>query len=201
MELLIFVLSFAIIVASTLITLIFYLTIKLPPLPAPPPLSTSPPSTSPPSTPEKIVENAIYDKIGPVALRIKIAFEMLIGAGLVFLIVIKFSHHLAYFMDQTKGTNGTNGNDFLHTFVYNVPTLDMVGLALAYATAIELAYTLFTANLDEALNPVIMGLAAAILFIVSTRTSSFNINSGIELAIASLALAGLFAVRKFLLKL
>jgi len=44
-----------------------------------------------------------------------------------------------------------------------MPVLEMVSIALGAATAVELAYMLFTPGPDEALQPVLMGVAAFIL--------------------------------------
>ena len=84
-------------------------------------------------------------------------------------------------------------------WVFRLPTLDMVGQALAYSAGIELAYTLFTPGPDEALDPVMMGLAAAILLGVS-QIEKLTVPGGVSAMLYCIALAGLFAIRKWLIE-
>lgn len=75
--------------------------------------------------------------------------------------------------------------------------LEPVAIVLSFSAAVDLAYALFTTGPDEAIDPVIIAVAAAILFSVST----VDINHLIELsragaiAILVLVLGGLFVVR------
>jgi hypothetical protein len=52
----------------------------------------------------------------------------------------------------------------------------VVGGGLATAAAIELAYTLFTAGPDEALDPVMLGLSAALILQLG-KAKSFRLGS------------------------
>lgn len=149
------------------------------------------------------VTNAVYDRIQPFALITKIVIQTFIGFGLTVLIILKFSHHSVDFITNKPILNSNpnpNMTDILSKYVYNLPTLDIVGLALAYATAIELAYALFTDDLDEAITPLITGIAATILIIISRPNFNLDINSAIGIAIAVLALAGLFIIKNRLVK-
>lgn len=74
----------------------------------------------------------------------------------------------------------------------------LIAYALAIAAAIELAYTLFTPGPDEALDPLMLGLSAGILLLLSQT----GISVGIQYAgviIGVLALGGLFLIRRHLL--
>jgi hypothetical protein len=72
-----------------------------------------------------------------------------------------------------------------------------IGLALAVATAIELAYTLYSDGPDEALNPVMLGLAAALLIQLG-QVERFELKQAAAAALYVAALAALFAVRRYL---
>jgi hypothetical protein len=49
-----------------------------------------------------------------------------------------------------------------------------IGFALAAAAVVELAYTLFTHGPDEALNPLILGVGAAILIQLNREPMDVN---------------------------
>jgi hypothetical protein len=61
---------------------------------------------------------------------------------------------------------------------------------------VELAYTLFTEGPEEAVEPVIMGLAAAMLLGFS-KLSSIDVLAGIGAIAFVIALAGLFLIRHY----
>jgi hypothetical protein len=78
------------------------------------------------------------------------------------------------------------GNDFERANI-----LDIVGGVLAYAAAIELAYMLVTPGPDEAVQPLILGLASVVLSIASRAESliaSTNIGSNTGLLNASISI-------------
>ena len=77
--------------------------------------------------------------------------------------------------------------------------LDIIAYGLFFSTGIDLAYMLFTPGPDETLEPVMTGLAAAILLgLGKLDLSQAPVEHGIVLFLAAAALAGLFATRKFL---
>jgi hypothetical protein len=128
----------------------------------------------------------LHTAVQPYAESVKVVLQMFIGGGLAAVILLKLLNHvgigfaLPFLVDQ----------------VYARPTLKIVGLALAYSSALELAHALFTQGPDEAVEPLIMGLAAAILVVVSSiSTIDLVRSSGIALLVA--ALAGLFVIRQF----
>ena len=85
-------------------------------------------------------------------------------------VVFKAAHHL----DRRVYAPFVPHDDLL----YKQSALGIVALALAYSTAIELAYTLFTDQLDEAVQPLIVGVAAAIVLVVSSITDDIVPSSG-----------------------
>jgi hypothetical protein len=133
--------------------------------------------------------HALYRKCGPVAETVKIVLQFLIGIGLVLLLLAKpFStlapwHGVALRIQQLVA----------------LPTLELVAIALAYSSGFELAYTLFTEGPDEAVEPMIMGLAAAMLLGFS-KLERIDVLDGCGAAIFVVALAGLFVVRRVFLK-
>ena len=67
------------------------------------------------------------------------------------------------------------------------------------STGVDLAYMLFTPGPDEALDPVMTGLAAAILLGVGQLDfSKIQVGQGVALFLAAGSLAGLFATKKYL---
>jgi hypothetical protein len=72
-----------------------------------------------------------------------------------------------------------------------------VGLGLAIAAAIELAFTLFTDGPDEALDPLMLALSAAIILQLA-KIEHFEWQSAVAVALNVGALAGVFAVKRFL---
>lgn len=122
----------------------------------------------------------------PYAEGVKVVLQMFIGGGLAAVILLKLLSHVGVGFALP----------FLVEQVYARPTLEIVGLALAYSSALELAYALFTRGPDEAVEPLIMGLAAAILVVVSgIKTIDLIRSTGVTLLVV--ALAGLFVIRQF----
>jgi hypothetical protein len=70
-----------------------------------------------------------------------------------------------------------------------------IGLTLAIATAIELAYTLFTFGPDEAIDPVLLGLSAALLIQLG-QVQDFRLQESVSAILYVLALGGLFMIKK-----
>lgn len=71
---------------------------------------------------------------------------------------------------------------------------DTIGLALAAAAAIKLAYTLFTHRPDEALDPLMLGLSAALVLQLS-KAENFQWSEALAALLYILALVALFMVR------
>jgi hypothetical protein len=133
-------------------------------------------------------EHALYRKCGPVAETVKIILQFLIGIGLALLLVAKPFYTLIPW----------HGAALQIQQLVAFPTLELVAIALAYSSGFELAYTLFTAGPDEAVEPVIMGLAAAMLLGFS-KVERIDVLAGCGAVVFVIALAGLFFVRQYFL--
>jgi hypothetical protein len=135
--------------------------------------------------------HALYKEYKPHAESIKITIQMLIGiiVGLALLLKV-----FANILDAL-------GNPFLHSIAILNP-LDIVAYGLFFSTGVDLAYMLFTPGPDEAIEPVMTGLAAAILLgIGQINYKQIQVQHGIVLFLAIGALAGLFAIKKYFLQL
>jgi hypothetical protein len=86
-------------------------------------------------------------------------------------------------------------------FCYLIPpanvAFQIIASALAAATVIELAFTLFTPGPDEALDPVLLAIAAALLFQLG-KVDQFHWQDGLAVVLYGIALAALFVVRVFI---
>jgi hypothetical protein len=86
-------------------------------------------------------------------------------------------------------------------FCYLIPpanvAFQIIASALAAATVIELAFTLFTPGPDEALDPVLLAIAAALLFQLG-KVDQFHWQDGLSVVLYGAALGALFVVRVFI---
>lgn len=71
-----------------------------------------------------------------------------------------------------------------------------IATALAISAAVELAFTLFTDGPDEALDPLMLGLSAALLLTLGKLKLDWT--SGLAVLLLVLALAVLFCIRRWL---
>ncbi|MEV0006319.1 hypothetical protein AB0H28_29120 [Micromonospora sp. NPDC050980] len=69
-----------------------------------------------------------------------------------------------------------------------------IGLTLGVAAAVELAYTLFTHGADEAVDPVMLGIAAALLLQLG-QVGVFDLKQGFSALLFVTALGAMFVVR------
>ena len=122
-----------------------------------------------------------YDIVGLWPKRIKAFLQMLVGLGA----IVRIAHQSIAHSDGSL------------VQVQDV-ALSHIGLALSIAAAIELAYTLFTPGPDEALDPLMLGLSAALILQLG-RVDNFNWTQALAALLYTGALGGLFAVRKYLL--
>jgi hypothetical protein len=76
--------------------------------------------------------------------------------------------------------------------------LDIVGQGLAASAAVQLAYMLLTPSLDEAVEPVILGIAATILLLVS-KMDVLKIREALCVLLLVLTIAILFVLKKYFL--
>lgn len=76
--------------------------------------------------------------------------------------------------------------------------LNGIGIGLAAAAALELAYTLFTPGPDEALDPLMLALSATILLKLAQLKDTVSMGRAVALLLLGLLLAALFGTRLML---
>lgn len=127
---------------------------------------------------ESMSPEGLYEKFEPAAYNVKVAGQMLVGAVVVCLVaqttIMNIVHHLQ--------------------FVQVEDTLTTVSGGLAVAATLELAYAFFTNGPDEAIEPLILGLSAAILLAITSLKTPTWAAAGLIAALV-VALALLFIVR------
>jgi hypothetical protein len=130
----------------------------------------------------------LYAASGPRAYFAKVALQMIIGIGTVtnlcwaVIRAIELHHHGQVLYAPTARTS-----------------ILIITAGLAAAAAVELAYTLFTPGPDEALEPLMLGLSAGILLLV-TRPDVPVAWQFLGTVLGVLALGLLFLIRRQFLK-
>jgi hypothetical protein len=124
---------------------------------------------------------ALYAAADAVAEPVKVVIQFLIGATLLVLIVFK---GLAYLGLPVLAPRGD--------------PLDIAGQGLMISAGVELAYMLFTEGPDEAVQPLILGLASAALITASYHPLSYE--KAIIIGVLCLSISALFFVKHFHLK-
>lgn len=121
----------------------------------------------------------IYNWAEPYAGMIKVCLQMAVGiivAALLFirgLLYLNIDFHIPYEPSENP--------------------LELVGKGLMISAGFELAYMLFTKGPDEAIEPVILGIAATTLIIASRE--SFELNQALMILVLSVSIGLLFFVR------
>lgn len=133
-------------------------------------------------------DHALYKTYKPLAESIRITIQMGIGAILGIIVVVDGILFLCSSFSNPSAQWLANQNP-----------LNIIAYGLFFSTGVDLAYMLFTPGPDEAIDPVMTGLAAAILLgIGHTDFSQIEVGHGVALLLAAGALAGLFATKKYL---
>lgn len=96
------------------------------------------------------------------AEKFKNLLQLLIAIGIIIVLGIKLLYHA----DRIFELDWITFPKYL-IIILRLPALDLVAKALAYAAGIDLAYMLLTPGPDEAIEPLILGLASAILYSIS----------------------------------
>jgi hypothetical protein len=126
----------------------------------------------------------VYRHFSPRAQFFKALTQMIIG-GVAAIVVISLAIDLI--------AHHHTGNDIQnHVFT-------TIGVALAISAGIELVYTLFTPGPDEALDPLMLALSAAIILQLN-KLANFDLKQAGAAVVYIAALAGTFAIRKYLSK-
>lgn len=127
--------------------------------------------------------NRLYRRAGPYAHWIRTFFQMLTGTIVAALLIVK-----AFYLTGLFSVPGSL------LVVMSMPTLQMVADALMFSAGFELAFMLFTPGPDEAIEPVILGLAAAVLIVVSDETVDWR--DAVVAPVLCLSIAVLFIIRQ-----
>ena len=123
-----------------------------------------------------------YVRYEKPAGNIKARIQMLLGLGLFLVLVLRLSRPvILHFWPSPR--------DCLKNLLDAEP-LWLISHGLMYSAGIELCYMLFTDGPDEAIHPVILGLASAILLILSDEY--FDWRDAIIVPILCLSMVALF---------
>jgi hypothetical protein len=130
------------------------------------------------------------------ANRIKAALQMAIGIYALGWLAWSF-----YLSHRLHNCAPVPAHSIHEQFCYLIPSstvaFRVVADALAAATVVQLAYTLFTPGPDEALDPVMLALATALLLDLG-QVSGFKWRDGVAIILYTAGLGVLFMVRVFL---
>lgn len=129
----------------------------------------------------------LYRHWQPSAHAVKVVLQMIVGVGA----VIDIGQHVVHAVANSTVTSPLAPS--------TVVSVHVIAYALAVAAAIELAYTLFTPGPDEALDPLMLGLASGILLLVTSDGLPVT-HRYLGVLMGVLALAGLFLIRRYLLR-
>jgi hypothetical protein len=122
----------------------------------------------------------LYEALKGPARTVKIALQMVVGVTIAVLLVLQaLPPILPYAYPGWLGLD--------------TAPLKLVAHGLAISAGFELAYMLFTPGPDEAVEPVLLGMAAALLVVVSDQLRDWT--SGVLVVLLSVALAILFLVK------
>ncbi|MBK9927390.1 MAG: hypothetical protein IPP66_19140 [Anaerolineales bacterium] len=124
-----------------------------------------------------------------IAEKVKNSLQLLIAVG----IIIVLGSKLLYHADRTFELDWITFPKYL-IIILRLPALDLVAKALAYAAGIDLAYMLLTPGPDEAIEPLILGLASAILYSIS-NIGSPDLRLAAEIGLYVVILSFLFLMK------
>jgi hypothetical protein len=105
---------------------------------------------------------------------------MAIGVAIVLLLVLRLLRYVGIAWDGLPDS----------------PPLVLVGEGLAISAGVELAYMLFTPGPDEAIEPVMLGIAAAILIVASDP--ALDLDRAFIVLLLALALAVMVGLRSWM---
>jgi hypothetical protein len=145
---------------------------------------------------------SVYDAVQPFAYVIKVLLQMALGAaavvGLAKVVICGWSPRFIADTTTVKAhaaAKAVRPAVEIHLSVAHL-CLGVVGTALVVAAGLELAYTLYTQGPDEAVDPLILALAAALILQLA-RADHLDQHQAFAMLLYALALAGLFALRHF----
>jgi hypothetical protein len=122
----------------------------------------------------------LYDHLRGPAQGVKVLLQMIVGiAGAIIVIVSALGDIRAHTPPVDVGHH----------------VLAVIAVSLAVAASLELAYTLFTPGPDEAIDPLMLGISAVFLYLVS-KQEEFTWTIGVAATLFAVTLGILFAVRQ-----
>lgn len=89
--------------------------------------------------------------------------------------------------------------DFINNLLH-INTLVYVSYALALSCGIQLAYMLVTHGPDEAVEPVMLGIASAILLILSDTKAYWDVERALVVCLLIAGMAGLYGLSRWMNK-
>jgi hypothetical protein len=134
-------------------------------------------------------------RVKSIAEPLKVLIQFFLGVIIFCLLVLRVLHLAGLFKNSPIQIGPIACSDEISQFVFKTKALDIVGNALALSAGVELAYMLFTPGPDEAVRPVILGLAATILLLIS-GLPGITWQSGLGVLLLVVTMAVLFAVNK-----
>jgi hypothetical protein len=134
----------------------------------------------------------IYDHVEAPAGTLRALIQMVIGVSAFVLAAVSL---IAQFKRHTP-TEYLADNALIADLADTALTI--VGVALGVSAVIELAYTLFTHALDEAIDPVILGIAAFILIKISKEEPTLEVKYTLPILLLAGAILVLFLARRLL---
>jgi hypothetical protein len=149
----------------------------------------------------EVYAQEIYDLVGKHASRSRVLLQMLVGLVIVVLILcsagsvlLKIAANLDLLnsldADQVQKDKGLELFEFAHKKL-----LSLIGYGLVVSAGIDLAYMLFTPDLDEAVEPLIVALSAGSIIVLSGDTIMNNWSASLALVVMVASIAGLFWVK------
>lgn len=134
------------------------------------------------------IKEITFKKIENLAYKIKFLVQMLIGFSVFSILCYSFSIEL-------KEIIYNYGN---HNLELKYP-LGIVSYGLGISAGIEMAYMLFTPGPDEAVEPIILGLASTLLYILSIidlSNTAALIQYSVLIVSLAITIGGLFFIKE-----
>lgn len=154
---------------------------------------STPPKENQSSEKKPAPEKRIYDWAEPSAGALRVIIQMVIGFLIAAYVVLS-----AYnFIPKTVTWNAYRALNYEEE---TRSLLGAIGYGLVLSAGIDLSYMLFTEDLDEAVNPLIVALSAASIILLSGADFKNSWQTSLALAIMVSAISALFWVRKTFLK-
>jgi len=147
-----------------------------------------------------INDTSVMEKIEDAAKKFQFRIQKLIFLTLTCFLVCKGAIELV----QTFGIYSQNKYELYseHPFIYGITqinTLVYVAAALAISCGVQLAYMLVTDGPDESVDPLMLGIASAILLILSDSSAyEWNVGRSLSIFLLVICMPILYAVSRWM---